>query len=340
MSTRGKVRLSDYLVYGVVVSMLFVVRWTPEWIIYPLFDWLGRAYLVLSRRRREISLASLRIALPDLDERERRRIAGRACGQAFMVLCDVARTARMVGREDFGERFVGPGLANLVSNGRAAAPGKPIVFCSPHLGSWEAGGMGLVQHLDKVHIVARPLPNPLLHAWLVRNRSRLGQTIHPRRGGVRAALAALKAGESLVMLPDQNQRLRGLFVRVFGKLASCDRSQARLAQLAGAPIVLGAAIRQGRRFRFRVIEGDVFTVPSGTADDEQALIEATERLQRGIESLILRAPDQYFWVHNRYRTRPPDEAGDGTADEVERPGADEGSRSKRRHDETEDSPAA
>ena len=107
---------------------------------------------------------------------------------------------------------------------------------------------GLVEHLDSVHIVARPLPNPLLHAWLVRNRSRLGQTIHPRRGGVRAALAALRAGESLVMLPDQNQRLRGLFIPVFGKLASCDRSQARLAQLAGAPIVLGAAIRVGRRF--------------------------------------------------------------------------------------------
>ena len=73
-----------------------------------------------------------------------------------------------------------------------------------------------------------------------------------------------------------------------------------------------------------MIEGDVFTVPSGTADDEQALIEATQRLQRGIESLILRAPDQYFWVHDRYRSRPPDEA----------------IRPEKRHDETEDSPAA
>jgi KDO2-lipid IV(A) lauroyltransferase len=164
-----------------------------------------------------------------------------------------------------------------------------------------------------MHIIARPIANPWLQAFIKRLRSPTGQHIHPRRGGIRHLLAALRAGYAVGTLPDQNQRLRGIFVPVFGRLASCDRSQARLAQLAGCPILVGAAVRSGRGFRFRIAVSDVFTVPAADGPESDPIWDGTHRLQQAVEKLILEAPEQYFWVHNRYRTRPPAEkaAADG-----------------------------
>ncbi len=301
----------DLPVYVLVRSLFFSLTWLPEWIVYPALDALGRGFLLVARGRRRISLDNLRTAFGDtLTEIELTRLASRACGNAFMVIADIAKLERYTLDGTLDERCDLSRYARIRPELLRLAEGKPPVLCTPHLGSWEVAGMLVGREFSGVHVIARPLGNRYLHAFITSSRSQLGQHMHPRRGGIRYLLEGLRRGQAVGSLPDQNQRLRGIFVPVFGKLASCDRSQARLAQMAGAPILVGAAIRVGRRFRFAVDIADMFKVaakaPQGqTAED--VVYEATCRLQRGVEQLILRSPDQYFWVHNRYRTRPPEE---------------------------------
>jgi KDO2-lipid IV(A) lauroyltransferase len=304
---RKRKPIADFLVYGGVRALLVALAWLPEWIVYPPLDSLGRLFFLLGRRRRRIALESLRLALgPEPSERELARIGSEACGNAFMVAADVARAGRIVAAGKLHERVDSSAWRTWLPDMDRIGAGKPPILCTPHLGSWEICGLAAGAEFHGLHIIARPLGNPRLQAFVKRTRSLTGIHVHPRRGGVRHLIAALRAGQAVGTLPDQNQRLRAIFVPVFGKLAACDRSQARLAQITGAPIVVGSAIRVGRRFRFRIELVDMFTVaPEG--GDGDPVYEATLRLHKAVEKLILMAPDQYFWVHNRYRTRPPEE---------------------------------
>lgn len=301
-SKKQRSRVLDAATYAVARALLFGLAWLPEFVVYPALDALGRLYLRCSKKRRKIAVANLALAFEGKrSEAELFALARRACGASFMVLGDVARIERMIRSGKHRDRVDDRAFLDQLERRRAelglvSAP----IFCTPHLGSWEVAGFQLGLHFDGAVVIARPLGNPYLQAWLVRCRSQLGVSIVPRRGGVRSLVAALRANCAIGLLPDQNQRTRGIFVEVFGKLASCDRSPARLAQMSAASIVAMACYRVGRRYRFRLELGDIFGVEAGTKD----LAVPTRRLQASIEELILRAPEQYFWVHDRYRTRP------------------------------------
>jgi KDO2-lipid IV(A) lauroyltransferase len=151
----------------------------------------------------------------------------------------------------------------------------------------------------------------------VANRERGGLVIHPRRGGVRDLARALAAGEVGLQAVDQNQRLRGVFVPFFGELASCERAAVSLALRFGYPIVVGAALRVGGGFRFRFVLHGPFRL-NVTGDRAADLRAGVLRVNQEIERLVRMAPDQYLWIHDRYRTQP--KPGDVVVDAA---GADE-----------------
>jgi KDO2-lipid IV(A) lauroyltransferase len=306
MARKRRILVLDAAVYGLVRGFFWLLDRCPEPIVYPALDLLGRAFFVVARGRRRIALANLQQAFgAELSRRQLVRIGSRACGSVFMVLADIARMRRYLASGELLRRIDrAPWERDSVLPIGDVAHGRPPIICGPHLGSWEAAGTTTGLAYRGLHVIARPLGNPFLERWLLATRTLAGQRLLPRRGGIRRLLQALRDGHAVAMLPDQNQRLRGIFVPVFGKLASCDRSPARLAQLSGAPILVGAALRKGRRFRFTMEVTDMFTVPRGGSETVRA---ATERLQRAVEKVIRLAPDQYFWLHNRYRTRPPEE---------------------------------
>ncbi|MCA8971440.1 MAG: hypothetical protein KDC95_16730 [Planctomycetes bacterium] len=302
MAKKRRSKALDALVFGIVRSILFVIATLPEFVVYPGLDHLGRLYLRLSKKRRAIALHNLRLALgATQSDAELTSLARRACGASFMVLGDVARVRRMLESGRHASRVEDAAMMQQLQAGLSVGgPVRAPIFCTPHIGSWEIAAMQLGLHYDHPVVIARPLGNPYLQSWLVRSRSQLGVAIVPRRGGVRTLVAALRQNRAIGLLPDQNQRTRGLFVEVFGKLASCDRSPARLAQMTGAPIATVACYRVGRRYRFRMEVDSVLRMDPGDDDLEGA----TRRLQASIEALVLRAPEQYFWIHDRYRTRP------------------------------------
>ena len=300
--------LLDFVAWVPLRGVLLVFAWLPEGLVYGFLASLGSLFRLLSRRRREIVRANLARAFgagaPEIPRIE--RAAFRA---AFRVGGDLARMPRMVASGAF-DRLVETGeLEQALRECRERFPGKAPIFCTPHLGAWEEGGQALGKLAGKVHIIARPLGNLYLDRWVRRTRSMMGQEIHPRRGGIRPVVQGLKRGEPAGFLPDQNQRTRGLFIPFFGELASTDRSPALLALKGGHPLIIGASLRLGRGFAARTRVAAILDPASfaGESMDEK-LRDGLLQISRAMQSLVLEAPEQYFWLHDRWRTRPPSES--------------------------------
>ena len=162
------------------------------------------------------------------------------------------------------------------------------------------------------HLIGRVPKNPLTAEFLRQYRERSGLIVHPRRGGIRPVARALARGKVALQVIDQNQRLRGVFVPFFGRIASTERGAATLAVRRGYPVLVGVACRLDGRYRFRIEVAAVLRAEP-TGDLERDVAEMARRVNEALEELVRRHPEQYLWIHNRYRTRPPDEAGGETS---------------------------
>lgn len=300
--TRRRATLLDRVVYWLVRAVFFVLGILPEWASYGFVAGLGRLFFRLSRRRQRIALHNLRQAMgPGPSDRELLALGRAATGNIFRAVIDMVKL-RQGGPAAWHGRVDDQSYRTLVQ----PLLGKPFIAVTPHLGSWELAVAVLAATGFKLHVIARRMDNPLLDRWLIGFRESHGLTILPRRGGIKHVVAALRRGEVVGALLDQNQRKRGIFIPVFGKLASTDRSIASFAVRWNLPVLVASAVRVGRGFRFA---GDCepLLLPERGGDRDQDTAALALRIQQAMERLILRHPEQYFWVHDRYRTRPPEE---------------------------------
>jgi len=181
--------------------------------------------------------------------------------------------------------------------------GGPIIMLSGHFGNWEMAGYLFGVFGFPPHSVARALDNPYLDGFLRRFRERSGQRMIPKKGGYDQMLAVLRDGGVLSFLADQDAGERGMFVEFFGRPASTHKAIALLALEHRAPVVVGFARRVGPGFRYEVgceevIDPEEWT---GTADDARLL---TQRYTQTLEAIIRRDPEQYLWLHRRWKHQP------------------------------------
>ena len=265
--------------------------------------WLGRrlgdlAFVALPRRRR-IALANLARAYPELPLRERRRLARRASQQLGMTLVELPRLLASP-LEATLARIGLDGIEHL--HAAMKASGRALLLTA-HLGNWEI--LCAAHRLTEygLSVVVRPLDAPWLDAITARLRRRTGVEIIDKRGALRPVLEALRRGQMVGILMDQNAaRREGVFVDFFGYPASTSRSIAVLALRTGAPIVPIFARRLADGAH-RVIIRPALPMPAGN-DAETAAVELTARCTAEIERAIREAPDQWLWSHDRWRTRP------------------------------------
>lgn len=183
---------------------------------------------------------------------------------------------------------------------RILADPRPKLFVTGHLGSWEVAMQMLDLRLGgRGAVVARRVDNPFLDA-LVRRVRRGGGWFIEKSGAVAPALAALRSGTSVAMLLDENGGRPGPFPLFFGRPASTRKTPALLSALTGAPIVVGAAVRRGERFLFRL----ALLEPLSAASAPRDVRDATERIVSIWESWVREDPLQWRWIHWRWRTRP------------------------------------
>lgn len=186
----------------------------------------------------------------------------------------------------------------------ALAAGKGAVLATGHLGNWEIGGAALAVRGIPLDAVAQPQENPLFDAALERMRSGLGMQVIDRRRATPLALRSLRRGRVVAFVADQDARGHGVFVPFFGRPASTHRGPALLALRTGAPVFVGTALRlPGGRYRIELDRVD----PALADDPEEAIRRITAAFTARLEKAARRAPEQYFWLHRRWKTPPPQE---------------------------------
>lgn len=268
--------------------------------------WLGRRagdvlFAVLGRRRR-VALANLALAFPELPPAARRGLARRSFQHLGLMLVELCR---MLDRplEETLRRVTVDGRPHLervmADHGRALA-------LTGHLGNWEL--LALSHRLTEypLTIVVRPLDIPWLARLVDQLRGRTGVQLVPKRGAVRPVLDALRRGGVVALLLDQNAaRAESVFVPFFGRPASTSRSLALLAARTSTP-VLPVFIRREPGGRHRIQIHPPLPLPANRG--EAGTVELTMRCTEAIERAVRATPDQWLWLHDRWRTRPPEEA--------------------------------
>ncbi len=186
----------------------------------------------------------------------------------------------------------------------AAAGGQGILVLTAHLGNWELLAASHVVSGLPLSVVVRPLDAPVLDGLVARLRARSGVELIARRRGLRGVLDALKRGRMVGILLDQNaSRNEGVFAPFFGVPASTSKGCALIALRTRAPVV-PVFIRRVAGGRHRVDVEPALAAPA--AGD---VVAYTTACNRAIEAAIRRTPEQWFWMHKRWRTRPHDGAG-------------------------------
>jgi KDO2-lipid IV(A) lauroyltransferase len=258
------------------------------------------AWLVL-RRRRRIALTNLAVAFPDLSSSARRGLGRRSCQHLGMVVAEVCRALRDPLDVTLARMNV-DGLehvkAVMATHGRA-------LLVTAHLGNWELLTLAYRLSGFPLSVVIRPFDAPGIDGVMRRLREAGGATMIAKRDAVRPVLEALRAGHLVAILLDQNaSRREGVFVPFFGRLASTSRSVATLAIRTGTPILpLFIQRRDDGRHRITVRPA---ILPAAAGSDD-AVAELTRRCTAAIEAAVRETPEQWLWMHARWRTRPPEE---------------------------------
>ena len=290
------------------------LAWLPETLAYGGAAAVGQAIFLCSKRRRRYALKFLRQAYPEgKTDRELLALARRATGNCLKFSIDMVKM-RSVLRKGTLDQYV-DGLDRL----REELPEGGLMLLTGHLGSWEVGATVIASLRQEAHVIVRGFENPMLRDLLENSRESAGLHLHPRRGGIRGLSRALKNGATALQVVDQNQRLRGVYVPFFGKMASTERAAATLAVRSGYPVGICFCPRVGKGFRFKFYVGKVIHPKVATNGSvAYRAKELVREINAGLEEGILAYPDQYLWAHDRYRTQQiPDSAKDQEFDSAE-----------------------
>jgi KDO2-lipid IV(A) lauroyltransferase len=270
---------------------------------------LGRAFRRLSRRRRELVSRNLEAAFPVMDPKQRDRLAV-AVFEHFGAL--TAELLRMVG-EPLDSVLSRVEIVGAEHARAAAESGRGVFFLTAHLGNWELGALVTATVIGPVTVIARPLDNPLLEERLQRFRRRTGNVVQPKVDAARPILRVLRSGGVIGILADQHARPPdAVVVPFFGRPASTTSSVARLADRTEALVLPVFAVRvSGPRYRL-IFEPplDVRLLRPGERTPEAI----TARVNQILEERIRAHPEQWLWMHDRWRLPEPASATDPPAD--------------------------
>ncbi len=278
--------------------MRLIASW-PLPVVRALGAGLGGLLWLLARRRRHIALVNLRLCFPELDAAERRRLAWRhfvAFGQSVLDRAWLWHAPEAVLRE----RLQWTGAVSEVTD-----PGPLVVF-APHFVGLDAGGMAVAMQVRPapVAFIFVAQSNKVVEDWVRAGRERLGNTRpYFRHEGMRQILAGLKRGDPLHLSPDMDfNREESIFVPFMGVSAATVPSLSRLSRVAGARVVPVVTRMTPQGYTIEAHER-LADFPS------EDLVADTTRMNAVLADFIRSMPEQYHWVHRRFKTRPEGEPG-------------------------------
>jgi KDO2-lipid IV(A) lauroyltransferase len=294
------------LEYAVVRSLTALLAVAPPAIALRLGALIGTLVYLLSWPHRRVGMRNLAIAFPDRPLAERRRILRHSLQNLGRTAVEFVQLPRMSDTElHAAVRFEDEARwAEMVTRERETG----ALILSGHFGNWELLVYAHGRRGHPVSLVHRGIANPLIDRWLNAIRARAGTRLVRKANAAIGVLRAMRHGELLVLPFDQNStRGLGVFVPFFGLPASTNSGIARIALRTGAPVVPAFIVRQGRTGR-HVVHVLPTLYAEHTGDFEHDVVYNTERFSRVFEDMVRRYPEQWLWVHRRWKTRPPGES--------------------------------
>jgi Kdo2-lipid IVA lauroyltransferase/acyltransferase len=279
------------------VFILWLLHFLPFRVLVWIGTTLGSLLYLIAAERRRVGAINLKLCFPDLSDearnqllREHFRMFSRGLIERTILWWSSADYISSLIRVEGTEHF-------------EAVKDKPSILLTPHFVGMDVGGQWIAQHTDTVCMYANQ-KNRYLTELLLKKRARFrNQRLYSRQQGLRPILKGMRAGMPFIYPPDQDQGVKdGAFIPFFGVPAATMTSVARIAQMTGAKVVPSIT---------RLLPGGAGYVltfypawenyPSG--DD----IADTRRVNEFIEDRVREMPEQYFWLHKRFKTRPEGE---------------------------------
>ncbi|HYV50985.1 MAG TPA: lysophospholipid acyltransferase family protein [Dongiaceae bacterium] len=259
---------------------------------------LGRCVSRCVPIRRDVALANLQAAFPERTETECRDIYRRMCETMGMMLAEFAR---------FGARRPDPvvnwmPVDNVSAVERALAAGRGALLVTAHFGNWEVLGGAVAGHGFPLTAIAARQRNPLVEGLFNRYRQNIGLPSINVDRSLKPLLRALQEGACVATLADQDGGPDGFFLPFLGRPASVQAGLFRLLARRGTPMVTGFAVREGEGWRGELQDPE-FPEPNAAPDGEAKRLASIYTAR--VEDYVRRYPDHWFWLHRRWRTRPP-----------------------------------
>lgn len=296
----------DYLIYLVIRFMVSVLQaLSPRFAVRVAGSLAWLAYHV-DRRHRLVADDNLRHAFPELDEKHRDALVRATYRHFFGLLIDIVQLPRMMNVHTWLRHLDLDGGRTLV---KTLLSGRPVLLVTGHFGNWEMGGYGMGLLGFHTFAIARKLDNPYLDDFFRhRFRERTRQQILDKNDDYERIQKVLAESGILATLADQDAGAKGLFVEFFGRPASTHKAVALLAIEYNATMLVTATVKINNAPQYRCLISDVIQAEeyAGRPDAVRAI---TERFSVGLERMIRQYPEQYFWLHRRWKHQPAAKKG-------------------------------
>jgi len=298
---KQRAMIADYLVYLAIRFVVCVIQALPFRAACRLADGLAWLAYRIDRRHRLVAEENLKHAFGDqYTDAERRRMVRNVYRHFCRLVIEMIHLPRRLGVGTWkkhlelvnGDRIVGSLLA-----------GRPVMIVTGHFGNWEMAGYALGLFGFKTYAIARRIDNPYLDRFLAVFRQRTGQTILDKNDDYDRIQKVLAEGGAIATLGDQDAGQRGLFVDFFGRPASTHKAIALLALEYQVPMLVVGAARVGEPMQYQIIAEELI-LPEEYAGRPDAVKAITQRFTAALERLVRRYPDQYFWLHRRWKHQP------------------------------------
>lgn len=290
--------LIDRSVAQIIYMVLYLTGSLPEGLSQMISNGIGSLWFAFDRRHRNVAMDNMKKAFGDgMTRAEIRSTVRENFKQLSRLLFEVGWSLRL-DHHDIRKHITIEGLEHL---NRAFEEGKGVLFLTGHLGSWEL--LTLVPALIPytVHDIYRPLDYEPLEYVITRFRTRFGMKLIAKEGAIRKILKALSRGEGVGIPLDQSVGAKdGVFADFFGHPTCTSKGMGLIAIKTRVPVIPVFLVR--KKHGFKVIFGP--RIPQVvTGDTARDLMETTRAFNAVIETMVRRYPAQWFWVHNRWKTK-------------------------------------
>jgi len=282
--------------YWAARIVLATLRYSPR----PVAEWLAGCYTKLLDlgipRLRRVGYSNLAMVLPGAN---RKHVIDGVFHSIARILVAFSRFPEL-NKDNIGDWIRYEGFEHFEE---ALRRGKGALFATAHLGNWEISAFAHSLMAQPMHIVVRPLDNRKIDDVVERYRALSGNTLIQKKEAARSILKALAQNEAVGILIDQNSSLdQGVFVDFFGIPACANVAFAKIAARSGAAVIPGFALWSEAEQKYIL---RFYPIVEMTGD---ATVD-TAAIQKQLEHVIREHPDQWLWIHRRWKTRPPTEAG-------------------------------